>query len=140
MALIKKISEKIMWENMIKNLVIIILSFLFYNTIKQSLLAITPEQIGNFLLVISILLVTVCFANFAFTYERSRMELLKTRLLSHSATFIFMLLIALLLETMVVSIGIVYPSLFALISVFSVLLYIGIVLYDSWDLLRIFTE
>ena len=140
MASIKKISDKIMRENMIKNFVIIILGFLFYSMIKQSLLVITPDQIGDFLLVISILLVTVCFANFAFTYDESKMNVLQTRLLSHSATFIFMLLIVLLLETMVISIGIVYPSLFGLIFMFSVLLYIGIVLYDAWDLLRILTD
>jgi hypothetical protein len=84
------------------------------------------------------LLVTACFANFAFSYENSEISNLGNRLLSHFATFIFMLLIAFFLEAIVVGVQLVYPSLFFVILVFSVLLYVGVALYDFWDFLRAF--
>lgn len=138
MGLSEKLITKIKNENIIKNIIIIIFAFLLYPTIKESLSTLKADNIGDFLLVISILLVTVCFANFAFSYEYSQVKKTSLRLISHSATFIFLLLIALLLEAMTVSIGIIYPSLFNMIMIFSILLYLGVVLYDFWDLFRRF--
>ncbi len=48
-----------------------------------------------------------------------------------------MLLIALLLESIVLATRVIYPSFYGIIAVFSILLYLGIVLYDFWDLSRI---
>jgi hypothetical protein len=127
-------------ENLIKNFLIIVLVFLFYNNLRIGLKTIDSNQISDFLLVTSMLLVTVCFANFAFSYEFTKIKSLGMRLLSHISTFIFMLLIALLLESLVISIGIVYPSLFAIILTFSLLLYLGIALYDFWDFFRVFNR
>ena len=81
-------------------------------------------------------LVTVCFANFAFTYERSDFKSLGARWLSHLATGIFMLLILLLLVSICIISNTVYPSLNPLMVVFSALLYLGVLLYDFWDFLR----
>ncbi len=125
-------------ENLIKNLCVLVLAFLLYNNIYLSLNSIDSIKIGSFLSVISMLLVTVCFANFAFSYEHTDITKLSLRLLSHTATFIFMLLLALLLETLVISIRIVYPSLFSITLIFSILLYLGVGLYDFWDLFRSF--
>jgi len=136
----KSVFEISIKENLLKNFLIIVLVFLFYNSLRIGLKSIDSNQIGDFLLVISILLVTVCFANFAFSYEHSKIRSLGMRLLSHITTFIFMLLIALLLEALVISIGIVYPSLVAIILIFSLLLYIGIALYDFWDFFRAFNK
>ena len=127
-------------ENFLKNGIIIILIFLFYPSISNSLQLIDAAEIGNFLLVISMLLVTVCFANFAFSYEFSIMDKIGMRLLSHFSTFIFMLLIALLLETLIISINMVYPSLLMIILIFSILLYLGVALYDFWDFFRAFNK
>jgi len=129
--------EKAIKENLTKNLLVVIICVLFYNTLFESLSNIQPEGIGDFLMVVSILLVTVSFACFAFTYEKTHIYSLGTRLLAHSATFIFMLLIGLLLESMVISIRIIYPSLHLIILFFSMLLYLGIALYDFWDLFRL---
>ncbi len=128
--------HKAIKENLLKNGLIIILALLSYNPLSNALREIKADQMGDFLLIVSILLVTVCFANFAFTYEKSNLVAHRTRLLSHSATFIFMLLIALLLESMVIAVNVIYPSIYVIILAFSVLLYIGIALYDFWDLLR----
>jgi len=95
---------------------------------------------GNLLSIISILLVTVCFANFAFTYNHSKMENVQMRILAHFTTFIFLLLTALLLEVLVISVGVTYPSMYNLVLVFSALLYLGIVLYDFWDFFKCFKK
>ena len=128
--------QKAIKENLLKNGLIIILALISYIPLSNALRQIKPDEIGDFLLIVSILLVTVCFANFAFTYEKSNLVAHGTRLLSHSATFIFMLLIALLLESMVIAVNVIYPSIYLIILTFSVLLYTGIALYDFWDLLR----
>lgn len=124
-------------ENIIKNVFILIITALLYPLISRSLAEIKFEQTNDFLLTISMLLVTVCFANFAFTYEKTKLQTKIGKLLAHCATGVFMLLIALLLESMVIAIGIVYQSLHTIILVFSILLYIGIILYDFWDLMRV---
>ncbi len=81
-------------------------------------------------------LVTVCFANFAFTYEKSNIQTKAGKLLALFATGLFMVLIALLLESIVLAVKVVYPSFYVLIILFSVLLYVGVILYDFWDLMR----
>ncbi len=47
-----------------------------------------------------------------------------------------MLLIATLLESMVLTVRVVYPSLHTLILGFAALLFLGVVAYDFWDYLR----
>jgi magnesium-transporting ATPase (P-type) len=124
-------------ENLIKNAIIIIIAAFLWPVISNSINQIGLGQISDFLLIISMLLVTVCFANFAFTYEKSKLDSLAGKLLSHSATFTFILLIALLLESIVLAVKIIYPSFYTIIFGFTILLYIGIVLYDFWDFLRV---
>lgn len=94
------------------------------------------EQTNDFLLIISMLLVTVCFANFAFTYEKTKLQTKTGMLFAHSATGVFMLLTALLLESITIAVKVVYPSFHAIIFGFSILLYFGVILYDFWDLMR----
>jgi len=57
--------------------------------------------------------------------------------ISHGATFVFILLTLLLLESMTLAVKLVYPSFFGIILFFVSLLYIGIILYDFWDLDRL---
>lgn len=122
--------------NLIKNVLVIAAAVLLYPVISKAITEIQPEQLNNFLLIISMLLVTVCFACFAFTYEKSNMESRTGAMLSHTATFIYLILMALLLESITLATKILYPSFFILITAFSILLYLSIVLYDFWDLLR----
>lgn len=136
----KSLIETSIKENIIKNAIIILLTFLFFTNIQHALQSLSSDKIGNFLTVLSILIVTVCFANFAFSYEFTAVEKLGVRMLAHFSTFIFMLLTALLLEALVISINIVYPSLFSIILSFSILLYLGVALYDFWDFFRVFNK
>lgn len=123
-------------ENAIKNSLVIIIAAILYPAISNSLKQINRDQTNDFLLIISVIFVAVCFANFAFTYEKCKIETLLGRILAHSATGSFMLLTALLLECITLTTKIVYPSFYDLIFWFSVLLYFGILLYDFWDLER----
>ncbi|MBU0706846.1 hypothetical protein KKG41_00555 [Patescibacteria group bacterium] len=129
-----KTGSIIIKETLIKNITIIVLGVLFFSTIKGSLNDINSSNISDLLLITSILLVTVCFANFTFSYKHSKF---RARLLSHITTSIFMVLILFLLEVMVISIGIVYSSIYELIFTFSLLLYIGVALFDFWDAMRL---
>jgi len=124
-------------ENIIKNILVIFFSILFFFLFAKPILQINVSQINDFLLTVSILLVTVCFANFAFTYEKSKIKTFKQRLFPHTTTFVFMLLLALLLGSLVMAVGAVYPTLKEVIFIFSFLLYFGTVLYDFWDVSRV---
>ena len=124
-------------ENLFKNFLILVIALAFYPILSHALIPIQLDQMGDFLLIISVLLMTVCFANFAFTYEKSKLKIRAQKNLSHISTFVFMLLIALLLESIVLAVKIVYPSFYVIILGFAVLLYIGVILYDFWDLLRV---
>ena len=106
-------------ENLLKHLLIVLVSVFSYNAIYSTLSSVSVSATGNFLSIVSILLVTVCFANFGFTYEHSKMANPRMRILSHATTFIFLLLTALLLEVLVISVGMVYPQSFSVVLVFS---------------------
>lgn len=130
---------QIIRESLLKNLVALVVAvFLTPTIVSQLKQTLNHNNVGDFLLFISILLVTVCFANFAFSYEHLprgyRREL---KLLAHAATFVFMLLIGLLLITVAAAMQVVYPSLFLVTLAFSLLLYFGMALYDLWDSLRL---
>lgn len=130
--------SQILRENVIKNALAVFMALLVAPAI-DTLLSVTLHQgnAGDFLVVLSTLLVTVCFANFAFSYEhvpsRHRRELV---LLAHAATFLFMLLIGILLVALTVAIKIAYPVLFLPAAGFTALLYVAMVLYDLWDSIR----
>jgi len=124
-------------ETILKNLIVVVLTFLFFPILKSKLTVISPDSIGDFLLIVSIFLVTVSFPNFAFTYEKVNLKSFGSVLLAHTTTFLFLLLTALLLAVMVIAIGIVYPALYSMATTFAVVLYLSIVLYDFWDLYRI---
>lgn len=126
----------IIQENLIKNLLVIICIILFYPSIKEGILGVPIGSITSLLSIISILIMTACFANFAFSYGKIKIHLNSTRYLAHGATFLFMLIVAFLLESLSIAIGIAYPSIYIIALVFSVLLYISIIFFDFLDLFR----
>lgn len=124
-------------ENLIKNIVIIILLIFGYFEIQnsQSINSLDKSSLGSFLVAVSILAVTACFGNFAFTYEKVEHNKLTSRLLAHFTTGILMLLIGLSLEmTSVLTHALVGN--FPIFNLSLLLLYIASVLYDFWDLKR----
>jgi len=60
-------------ENIIKNIILVFLALVAWPLLSNALMDLKAEQTNDFLLVVSMLLVTACFANFAFTYEKSRL-------------------------------------------------------------------
>lgn len=129
--------SRLIKENIVKNILILFFSILFYFPLSRALTQIQPTQLSDFLLILSMFIVAICFANFTFTYEKSNIIITSQRMFSHFVTFIFMLLLALLLEALIISVGFVYPPLYSIIFVFSTLIYLSVVLYDFWDLLRV---
>lgn len=124
-------------ENLIKNLLVIICTVFGYKFIVDSTGGgVDVSQSGNLFSMISMLLVVVCFANFAFTYEKSKMNSLYSRLLSHACTFVLLLLLSCLLVALIASVKVFMPSLHGLVIWFSILIYLAVVLYDFWDVLR----
>lgn len=123
-------------ENVIKNLSVVLATLAFYPFLKGALDEVSSGQAGNLLMVISMFLVTVCFANFEFTYEKSQLDSRLGKWLATGSTAIFMFLIAILLEIIVIIIKTVYPSLFGIFFFISLLLYVSIVIYDFWDLVQ----
>ncbi|KKU65469.1 MAG: hypothetical protein UX89_C0028G0005 [Parcubacteria group bacterium GW2011_GWA2_47_16] len=128
--------KKLLKENIGKHACVIVLTLLAYPFINNAVKTVDDSSVANFLIIISILLVSVCFANFAFTYKDTATEEKAVRALSHSTTGLFLFLTATLLLTMCIGVAVTYPPLGNLIYTFSFLLYAGFVLYDFWDLLR----
>lgn len=130
--------KRVQIESVIKNLLVVLSGLFFFQSVKTSIYGIGPDGISDFLLIVSVLLMTVSFANFAFSYEHSKLEDLSRRILAHVTTFLFLLLTFVSLECVVIATEIAYPSLGVFITVFSWGLFLSIILYDHWDLLRAF--
>lgn len=125
-------------ENLVKNITIIILLFIGYSQIQTSFPLINTldkGSLGSFLVAVSILAVTACFGNFAFTYEKVEYKKFTSRLLAHLTTGILMLLIGLSLE-MTSTLTQALIGNFPIFNLSLLLLYIASVLYDFWDLKR----
>ncbi len=129
-------NKKLFQENIWKHAGVFILIMFAYPVIDYNLKTLDVPAVGNFLILISILLVSVCFANFAFTYKDSDLEQKATKYLSHATTALFLFLTGTLLTATCIAFTFAYPTLAVLLYAFSFLLYIGFVLYDFWDLLR----
>lgn len=125
-------------ENIIKNIVIFILLIPAYFHIQSIFSPGTffdKSVLGSVLVAVSILSVTACFGNFAFTYERVKQKETSSRLLAHATTGLLMLLIGLSLEMTSVIVGLLIGK-FLIFNASLVVLYSASVLYDFWDLNR----
>ncbi|NQV08880.1 hypothetical protein HQ529_03450 [Candidatus Woesearchaeota archaeon] len=132
--------HKILKENLIKNIFLIILFSLLYRVIQNFLinssLVSDKASAGSIIVVTSIIAVTACFGNFAFTYEKINVKNSFQRYLAHFTTGLFMLVIGItliftsLLTTMIM-------GHFILINITLLLLYLACVGYDFWDVYRL---
>lgn len=130
----------IFWENLVKNVIIILLLVLAYPVAQDSFLntslAADKASVGNLLIAISILAVTACFGNYAFTYEKINHKSPMSRFLAHLTTGLLMFLIGLALEMM----SILTTTTIGNLPIFNlslIILYLASVLYDFWDLKRV---
>lgn len=128
--------NRILWENVTKNIILLTILIFTYFEIEKFFLqsSISDNSIlGSVLVAVSILAVTACFGCFAFTYEKVETNRFGWRLMAHLTTGVLMLLIGLSLEmTFVLARSLIGD--FYILNMSLVLLYIGIILYDFWDL------
>lgn len=127
-------------ENLTKNVILITCLVLLFFPIQGILLDIDPSNIDSVLLFASLVFVAALFANFAFTYEFSDVENKYERLLGHATTFFVMLAIGLLLQVAVLVISIKVPKATFLFASISIIIYLASVLYDFWDIFRIYDD
>ncbi len=125
-------------ENLIKNTVLIIILIFAYPYVQASLplISLTDKSVtGSLLVAVSILAVTACFGNFAFTYEKVDYTHPLSRILGHLTTGILMLLIGLSLEITSLLTQLLIGD-FPIFNLSLLLLYLASVLFDFWDLKR----
>lgn len=130
--------KKALIENIVKNVVILLLlvpAYFHIQSIFSSGTFLDKSILGSVLVAVSILSVTACFGNFAFTYERVKQKETASRLLAHLTTGLLMLLIGLSLEMTSAIMGLLMGK-FLIFDVSLFVLYIASVLYDFWDLKR----
>ncbi len=128
--------KKVLIENLVKNAILIVILLLAYIPIKEFFLEIDDAYLGDVLLTVSILIVTACFGNFAFSYERIEGEKFSHRIIAHLTTGFLMLSIGLLLEIVQVLISREIGS-FWIFEISILLIYAGTVGFDFWDVLRL---
>src|SRR3989338_9595490 len=84
-------------ENFFKNFIVVALLALLYpiihNDLVHSIVSTDKVLAGNILIAISIIAVTACFGNFAYTYERINEKNIFERYLAHLTTGLLMLVI-----------------------------------------------
>ncbi len=131
--------KKLLAENIIKNVILLIILYISYDPLKTSILnsGLTNDQgfVGDLLVVVSIIIAAASFGNFSFTYDQVRIEVFGERMMAHFTTGILMLTIGLSLETTLILTNIIIDNIF-IFSFSLFLLYFSAILYDKWDLYR----
>lgn len=126
-------------ENVFKNFVVAALLALFYpiihNDLVHSIVRTDKVLAGNILVAVSIIAVTACFGNFAFTYEKIAVQSAWQRMLAHITTGLLMLLIGISLIFTGILMAFIMGHFF-IVDLALVLLYTTCVTYDFWDLFR----
>jgi len=129
--------KRIYKENIAKNGLLVVLLLVLFPVVANSLKSLSDvSRVGNLLVATSILAVTACFGNFAFTYERVKLENKFSRYWAHATTGLLMLLIGLSLEFSSVLCGKLVGKV-VMLDIAWVLLYMASVMYDFWDLQRV---
>lgn len=132
--------KRIRLENYTKNVILLVALAHSFPQIEEFLQASAAGRdkgmAGTLLLAVSIVAVTACFANFAFTYERVAAQVFWQRMLAHVTTALLMFLIGIALEMSAVLSNMIIGRFFYLEFCW-VALYIASVLFDFWDLERI---
>ena len=132
--------QRIIKENIVKNIILIPLLITFYFLIRDFLVAgglhLDKTSAANLLLTTSIIAVIACFGNYAFTYEKINPDKLIQKIIGHGTTFLLML---------VIGISLIFTSIltefimgkFWIWDLSLIILYLSSVGFDFWDLSRI---
>lgn len=132
--------KAIIRENLIKNIILAVLLIVIYFLAKYHLtnsdIANDKASAGDILIAASIIAVTACFGNFAFTYEKIDAKSTFQRILAHFTTGLLMLVIG----TSLILTGILMSFIMGhsiLVDIILIALYTACIAYDFWDLLRL---
>lgn len=126
-------------DNYIKNIFVLSALILLFDPIRRAFVNVStpldPGVLGSMLVAVSILGVTACFGNFAFTYEKIGSRDVGSFMLAHVTTGLLMLIIGMSLEMTSVLVELLMGK-FALFDLSLIMLYIASMLYDFWDVRR----
>lgn len=127
-------------ENITKNTILVLLLIFLYPLIQDFLMSSSlisdPAAAGDILVVISIIAVTACFGNFAFTYEKINVKNAFQRYLAHFITGLLMLVIGISFIFCAILTAIIMGH-FIVIDITLLLLYLACLGYDFWDIYRL---
>lgn len=132
--------KNIFRDNLIKNTIVLAVLIGAFGPIRQALthasIPLDAGSVGSLLVAVSILGVTACFGNFAFTYEKIESRSKELFVLAHVTTGLLMLVIGMSLEMTSVLVELLMGK-FILFDLSLGVLYIASVLYDFWDVMRV---
>lgn len=128
--------KRILIENTIKNILIFIVLLILYQPARNLFMNISSEHYGNLLVTVSLLIMAVLFADYAFTYAHTKMNSIIDRYFSHGITFTIMLCTGLMLESVIILVNLETGVNVWVITFVSVAFYLSLVMYDYWDILR----
>ncbi len=128
--------KKILIENTIKNVVILLFLLILYSPLLALFKKIDSRHYDSLLITTSLLIMAVLFADYAFTYAHTKMKNIFNRYLSHVLTFIIMLCTGLMLESVVIIVNLKTGFNVWVITFVSFAFYISLIMYDFWDILR----
>ncbi len=117
-------------DNIIKN-ALLILAFLFlYNYVRSQVMFIKEDPVffQTFLISVSIIILCAMFGCFSFRYKNTGEESIW---LGHLVTALFMFGTGIMFEVLIVLVNV------QLFTILSIVMYLGLVAYDFWDLLQI---
>ena len=132
--------NKIIKENLIKNIIVLIIVISLYfpiqNFLLNSSLVENKDHAGDILVAVSIIAVIACFGNFSFQYDQLNVKNAFERCFIHIHTGFMMLIIGVAIVLTQLLITIIMGH-FILMDMTLVLLYIVCVGFDILDVLRL---
>ena len=132
----RKTQYRVLSENAIKVIFILVILWLAFPWIGESIEAMPIEIRGDVLIVMGLLLAGSVAGNFAFSYDTMIINNPITRYLNYTITFFLMLGIGLLLEITIWTMSRTPGGFNDPIFTTTVIVYISIILYDFGNIIR----
>ncbi len=134
--------KKSIFENIVKNILIIIILFLLWPACVASISNLDNILIDPVIKVVGFLLSGTIAGNLRFSYNSIDLENTNFRIFSHFVTAILLIAIGLMMEILILTINEAFKQLQSVKYFYEsmpfiaiLLLYISMLLYDWWDLL-----
>lgn len=129
---------KLLWENAVKHLVVVILLYVTYGYVKNFFVTLTTDNIGQQSIIIlsSLLIMAFLFGNYTFSFKDSELRRPRHRFLDHLNTAIVTFGCGALLEISYAAINLQLQQPFKIMGLLMVLFYLSLVMFDFWDFMR----